>query len=148
MNDKAFMTLALEAADRGAELGEVPVGAVLTIGDRVIVTTHNEREGSHDPTAHAEILALQRASRLLGRWRLSDACLYVTLEPCPMCAGALVNSRISRLVYGTADPKAGAVESLYQITQDERLNHRIEVLSGVCAEESSQKLKAFFRARR
>ena len=148
MDDKAFMTLALEAADRAAELGEVPVGAVLSIGDRVIVTTHNEREGSHDPTAHAEILALQRVSRLLGRWRLSDACLYVTLEPCPMCAGALVNSRISRLVYGAPDPKAGAVESLYQITQDERLNHRIEVVSGVCAEESSQKLKAFFRARR
>ena len=142
------MGLALAAAGQAANLGEVPVGAVLTIGDRIIVQAHNERERLHDPTAHAEILALKRASRLLGRWRLSDATLYVTLEPCPMCAGALVNSRISRLVYGALDPKAGAAQSLFNLVQDPRLNHRIDVLGGICSEESASLLRAFFRARR
>ena len=148
MDDQALMQLALSAARRAGELGEVPVGAVLTIGERVIVTAHNERERLHDPTAHAEILALKRASRILGRWRLSDASLYVTLEPCPMCAGALVNSRLSRLIYGALDPKAGAVESLYKLAQDPRLNHRIDVVGGVCGEESAELLRSFFRARR
>jgi tRNA(adenine34) deaminase len=142
------MQLALAAARRAADRGEVPVGAVLAIGERLIVSAHNEREGRHDPCAHAEILALQRASRILGRWRLTDACLYVTLEPCPMCAGALVNSRIGRLVYGALDPKAGAAKSLFTLLQDSRLNHEVDVQGGVCAEESAGLLRTFFRSRR
>jgi tRNA(adenine34) deaminase len=142
------MQQALLAAARAADMGEVPVGAILVIQDRMITSAHNERECRRDPTAHAEILALQAASRQLGRWRLTDACLYVTLEPCPMCAGALVNSRIGRLVYGATDPKAGAAESLYTLLQDPRLNHSVELTAGVCAKESATLLKTFFAARR
>ena len=110
-----MMRLALDAARTAGELNEVPVGAVVTIGDRVIATAHNERETARDPTAHAEMIALVRASRSLNRWRLTDTTLYVTLEPCPMCAGALVNARVGRLVYGADDPKAGAVRSLEKL---------------------------------
>jgi len=148
MNDYKWMQRALDAARSAEAIGEVPVGAVLVIEDRLIVSAHNERESRRDPTAHAEILALQAASKQLGRWRLSDACLYVTLEPCPMCAGALVNSRIGRVVYGALDPKAGAAESLYKLLQDSRLNHSVELEGGVCADESAGLLKAFFAKRR
>ena len=148
MDDYKWMQRALDAARRAEAIGEVPVGAVIVINDRMIVSAHNERETRRDPTAHAEIMALQAASRQLGRWRLNDACLYVTLEPCPMCAGALVNSRINRVVYGALDPKAGAAESLYQLLQDERLNHSVTLTGGICAKESSELLKSFFAKRR
>src|SRR4029077_21021403 len=125
------MRRALEMAQQALPHDEVPIGCVIAIGDRVISGAHNEREIARDPTAHAEILAIRRAAQVLGRWRLLDATLYVTLEPCAMCAGALVNARISRLVYGAAAPKAGAVPSLFEIPAAPRLNHRVEVTSGV-----------------
>ena len=142
------MALAIKAARRAAAIGEVPVGAVVAIDGRPIVTAYNERETARDPTAHAELLAMRRASRLLGRWRLSGATVYVTLEPCAMCAGALVNARVSRLVYGATDPKAGAVRSLFAIADDDRLNHRVEVVAGICEETCSRLLRDFFAARR
>ena len=142
------MDLALELATEAAAKGEVPVGAVAAIDDRVIATAHNEREGSRDPTAHAEVLAVRRAAEALGRWRLSDVTLYVTLEPCPMCAGALVAARVARVVFGAADPKAGAVRTLYAITDDERLNHRVQVVDGVRATECAALLRSFFVQRR
>lgn len=146
--DRRFMGLALREAARAAQGGEVPVGAVITFEDRPLVAAGNARELAHDPTGHAEIIALRRAAALLQRWRLWGCTLYVTLEPCPMCAGALVNARIDRLVYGATDPKAGAIESLYRLADDERLNHRIQVVSGVRKEECSAQLKQFFRSRR
>src|SRR5438067_523343 len=124
--------------------GEVPVGAVVVAGGEVVAVAHNERETGGDPTAHAEILALRRAAATLGRWRLVDADLYVTMEPCPMCAGALVNARVRRLFYGCHDPKAGAVRSLYQLLDDRRLNHRVDVVPGVLADEAAGLLRAFF----
>ncbi len=142
------MRRALELAAAAAALGEVPVGAVLVVDGVVLGEGHNRRERDRDPLGHAELLALRAAAARLGRWRLGDATLYVTLEPCPMCAGALVNARIRRLVYGADDPKAGAVRSLYRIADDARLNHRIDVEAGVEAEASSALLRAFFRARR
>ena len=142
------MGLALRMAARSAARGEVPVGAVVTWGDTPIVAVGNDREAAHDPTGHAEIIALRRAGELLGRWRLWGCTLYVTLEPCPMCAGALVNARIDRLVYGTDDPKAGAIDSLYRLADDPRLNHRIEVVAGVRADACAAQLKTFFRSRR
>lgn len=135
-------------AERAAEIGEVPVGAVLTFAQQPVVATHNLRESTSDPTAHAELLALRRAARVLERWRLWGCTMYVTLEPCPMCAGALVNARVERLVYGATDPKAGGVESLYRIADDPRLNHRLVIEGGVDAEACGQLLKDFFRARR
>ena len=142
------MARALALAERAAELGEVPVGAVVVVNDQVVAEAHNERESRRDPTAHAELLALGRAAQALGRWRLSGATLWVTLEPCPMCAGALVNARIDRLVFGARDPKAGAVRSLYQIADDPRLNHRLEVQGGVMADPCASVLRRFFAARR
>ncbi len=142
------MGLALRQAARAAEFGEVPVGAVIAMGSTPIVAVGNAREATLDPTGHAEILALRRAGRVLERWRLSGCTLYVTLEPCPMCAGALVNARVDRLVYGADDPKAGAIESLYRLGDDPRLNHRLEVRAGVRAEECSEQLKQFFKSRR
>ena len=124
------MRQALGAAEQAAGRGEVPVGAVVAIGDQVIAVAHNERETGADPTAHAEILALRRAAAALGSWRLCDAELFVTMEPCPMCAGALVNARIKRLYFGCDDPKAGAVRTLYSLVDDPRLNHRVEVVAG------------------
>ncbi len=148
MYHENWMEHALAFARKAAELDEVPVGAVFVYENRIVASAHNERESGRDPTAHAEILALKRASQALGRWRLSGGTLYVTLEPCPMCAGALVNARVDRLVYGASDPKAGAVGSLYNIVQDERLNHQIEVVGGVSKEECAELLTAFFREKR
>jgi tRNA(adenine34) deaminase len=142
------MGLALREAARAFDEGEVPVGAVVVAGGRVVGKAHNQRETLRDPTAHAEILALTQAAEALGSWRLSGATMYVTLEPCPMCAGALVNARIGRLVFGAKDPKAGAVGSLYDIVRDGRLNHRAPVVEGVRADECAEILRAFFRARR
>lgn len=138
------MHKALVAAKQAAERGEVPVGALVVFRGEIIAITHNQRETNNDPTAHAEIVALRAAASVLGGWRLVDAELFVTMEPCPMCAGAIVNSRVRRLVYGCDDPKAGAVRTLYQLLDDPRLNHRVEVLPGVLAAESSALLKGFF----
>ncbi len=139
-----FMRRALQAAEEAAGRGEVPVGAVVAVGDQIIAVAHNERETGADPTAHAEILALRRAAAALGSWRLCDAELFVTMEPCPMCAGALVNARLKRLYFGCDDPKAGAVRTLYSLVDDPRLNHRVEVVPGVLAAEGAALLRAFF----
>lgn len=146
--DTKFMRRALDLAAHAASLGEVPVGAVVVVQDTIIAEAFNRREMDRNPIAHAEMLALQDAARTLGRWRLSDATLYVTLEPCAMCAGSLVNARVRRLVYGAEDPKAGAVNSLYSIPSDPRLNHRVEVERGLLADAASELLKNFFRKRR
>ena len=142
--DAAFMGLALKVAEEAGAKGEVPVGAVVVVGDEVIATAGNTREESKDPTGHAELLAIRKAAEKLSRWRLFDADIYVTLEPCPMCAGAMVNARVRRLVYGCSDPKAGAVKSLFSIVDDPRLNHRVEVVEGVREAEAAQLLKSFF----
>jgi tRNA(adenine34) deaminase len=147
--DVLAMRRALDAAARAADAGEVPVGAVVLGRDgAVLAVRHNEREATHDPTAHAEVLALRDAAASLGRWRLDDCTLVVTLEPCVMCAGALVNARIGRVVFGAADPKAGACGTLYNICADPRLNHRPVVRHGVLAPAAEAVLQAFFRARR
>jgi len=148
LDDAGAMRLALLEA-RAAELhGDVPVGAVVVFDGAVIAARHNERELTGDPTAHAEVLALRDAAAHIGHWRLSGCTLYVTLEPCTMCAGAVVNSRVTRLVYGAADPKSGAVRSLSHAADDPRLNHRAIITTGVLADEASAALKAFFAARR
>lgn len=138
------MRTALAAAEQAARIGEVPVGAVVVMRGDVIAVAHNQRETKNDPTAHAEIVAMRAAAAALKSWRLVDADLYVTMEPCPMCAGAIVNARVRRLVYGCDDPKAGAVRTLFQLLDDQRLNHRVEVVPGVLAVESSALLKSFF----
>ena len=148
MNDYDYMGLALEQARLAYELGEVPIGAVLVMNGEVVAAAHNRRETWHDGTAHAEIIAIQAACKKILRWRLTGATLYVTIEPCPMCAGALVNSRIDRLVYGSADYKAGAVESIFNVVQNDALNHRLEVTAGVRAYECAALMKEFFRERR
>ena len=140
----AFMRRALVAAELASGRGEVPVGAVVVVGGEIVSIAHNERETGSDPTAHAEILALRRAAAALGRWRLLDADLFVTMEPCPMCAGALVNARVRRLYFGCDDPKAGAVRTLFNFTEDSRLNHRVEVFPGVLAAEGAALLRGFF----
>jgi len=142
------MHAALAEARRAVEHGDVPVGAVALAGGRVIAQRHNERELRGDPTAHAEILALSAAAAALGRWRLHDVTLVVTLEPCPMCAGALVAARVAHLVFGAADPNAGACGSLYNLCCDPRLNHELVVTPGVLAEECGEVLTAFFAERR
>ena len=147
-SDTAAMRVALSEALVAQGHGDVPIGAVVVRDGKVIAARHNERELTGDPTAHAEVLALRDAAAVVGHWRLNDCTLYVTLEPCTMCAGACVNSRIGRVVYGATDPKAGAVESLYEVCADERLNHRPPVTAGVLAEECGQLLKAFFATRR
>jgi len=139
-----FMRRAMAAAEEAAGRGEVPVGAVVVVGGEVLAVAHNERETANDPTAHAEVIALRRAAAALGSWRLTGADLYVTMEPCPMCAGALVNARIRRVYYGCDDPKAGAVRSLYQILDDRRLNHRVDVVPGVLGSEAAELLRSFF----
>ncbi len=144
MDDADVMDLALAEAAEAIGHGDVPVGAVAVADGRVVASRHNEREASGDPTAHAEILALRDAARALGTWRLSDVTLVVTLEPCPMCAGALVAARTGRLVFGAADPKAGACGSLYQLCCDPRLNHELPVTAGVRARESGLLLAQFF----
>lgn len=146
--DDGFMRLALELAARAGTAGEVPVGAVVVSAGEVIGSAANAREASNDPTAHAEVLALRQASRGTGSWRLSSATLYVTLEPCPMCAGALVMARVGRLVYGAADPKAGSCGSLYNLCADPRLNHELAVTRGVLADEAGQLLSEWFSAKR
>ena len=146
--DETWMAEALAEARRAGDEGEVPIGAVVVFEGRIIGRGRNARERLRDPTAHAEILALQEAARALGRWRLTGASIYATLEPCPMCAGALVNARVDRLVYAVPDPKAGAVGTLFDIPRDGRLNHRVEVATGVLAGQCGALLKEFFRARR
>jgi tRNA(adenine34) deaminase len=144
------MLEALAEARHALAVDEVPIGCVIVHDptNRIIGRGHNRRQIDRDPTAHAEILALRHAAETLGDWRLRDCTIYVTLEPCPMCAGAVVNARLPRLVYGCDDPKAGAVKSLYQICTDGRLNHRVEVTGGVLARECSEMLQSFFRRQR
>ena len=142
--EEVHMRAALAAAEQAARIGEVPVGAVVVVRGEVVAVAHNQRETNNDPTAHAEIVALRAAAVALDSWRLVDADLYVTMEPCPMCAGAIVNARVRRLIYGCDDPKAGAVRTLYQLLDDQRLNHRVEVVPGVLAVESAALLKSFF----
>jgi tRNA(adenine34) deaminase len=146
--DRAMMARALELAAEARNLGEVPVGALVVRSGRIIAQAYNLRETLHDPTAHAERLALTWAGRALDSWRLDGCVLYVTLEPCVMCAGAIVLSRVARLVYGATDPKAGACESLYRLASDPRLNHRPEITAGVLAAECGEILTEFFQERR
>jgi len=147
-DDISFMKLALEEAELAFDKGEVPVGAVLVRDGKVVAKAHNLRETSNDPTGHAEILVLRAGTEGITKWRLTDATLYVTKEPCVMCAGAMVNARLSRLVYGCRDEKGGAVDSLFHLLTDERLNHRVEVVSGVLEKESVEILRRFFKLRR
>ncbi|MCH2151830.1 MAG: tRNA adenosine(34) deaminase TadA [Phycisphaerales bacterium] len=146
--DLQMMRRAIELGRRAAEEGEVPIAAVIYDGETCIAEGWNRRENDHDASAHAEIVAIRNAGLQRGHWRLHGLSMAVTLEPCPMCAGALVNSRIDRLIYGATDPKAGACSSLYEIPTDERLNHRLQVTGGVMADECVQLLRDFFQARR
>jgi tRNA(adenine34) deaminase len=148
MDPEGFMREALSLARAASERGEVPVGAVAAFEGRVVGRGANAREAARDPTAHAELAAIQEAARTLGRWRLTGVTLYVTLEPCAMCAGAMVLARIDRLVYAATDPKAGAAGSLLDLSADPRLNHRFPVERGLLADEAGELLRAFFRARR
>jgi tRNA(adenine34) deaminase len=142
--DAKFMSLALSAAQQAAAQGEVPVGAVITLAGDIVGTGFNCRERRQDPLGHAEIIAIQDASRRLRRWRLEDCEIYVTLEPCPMCAGAILQARMRRLVFACLDRKAGAVESLYRLCDDQRLNHQMPVTGGVLAQQSATLLADFF----
>ena len=146
--DKQYMKMAIDQAYIAEENGDVPIGCVIVYQDQVIGRAYNQREQLHDPTAHAEIIALTQAAEYIGNWRLHGCTIYVTLEPCPMCAGAMVLGRLDRLVYGTDDPKTGAVKSLYNIVQDDRLNHRLDVTCGVLEDECRKQLQDFFRRRR
>ena len=146
--DRRYMQEAIELARKALESEDVPIGALVVYRGRVIGRGYNQREKLQDPTAHAEMLALTAAAEYIGHWRLENCTVYVTLEPCPMCAGALVMARVARLVYGAPDEKAGACGSLYQITQDPRLNHRVETVAGVLAAPCAELLQAFFRRRR
>jgi tRNA(adenine34) deaminase len=148
LDDNYYMGLALNEAQKAYEIGEVPIGAILVLDGQVVATGHNMRESWHDATAHAEMIAIREACQKLGRWRLTGLTLYVTIEPCPMCAGALVMSRIDRLVYGSADAKAGAIESIFNIAQNDALNHSMMVTSGIRAHECAQIMKDFFKQRR
>jgi tRNA(adenine34) deaminase len=148
LTHKVWMDRALEQARRAVDHGDVPVGAVVVQDGTVLAEARNRREADQDPTAHAEILALRAAARQLGSWRLDRCTLYVTLEPCTMCAGALVLARLPLLVYGADDPKAGAVGSLYDLAREPRLNHQVEVIAGVMAEDCGELLRRFFRTRR
>jgi tRNA(adenine34) deaminase len=147
-DDERWMSIALEEAARGAEAGEVPVGAVVVLEGRLVGRAHNAPISLSDPTAHAEVLALRAAARATSNYRLAGATLYATIEPCVMCCGAALHARISRLVYGAADPKAGAVQSLYRLLEDPRLNHQVEIVAGVLGIACGEKLSDFFRARR
>lgn len=146
--DESYMGMALEEAELAAAEGEVPIGAVVVCDGRVVARAHNRREADADPSAHAEFSAMVAAARELGRWRLTGCTVYVTLEPCLMCAGLMVNARIDRCVYGASDPKGGALGTLYDVSHDPRLNHEFEVTGGVRAEEAASQLRGFFRARR
>ncbi|MBL9164977.1 MAG: nucleoside deaminase [Planctomycetaceae bacterium] len=147
-DDERYMRLALQQATAAAEADEAPVGAVIVAAGRVLAAARNEREALRDPTAHAEMIAITQAASALESWRLENCTLYVTLEPCPMCAGAIVMARIPRVVFGALDPKGGAVRSLYRLLEDERLNHRVEVVEGVLSEPCGQVLSEFFRGKR
>jgi len=147
-NEDYFMRLALREAELASAHGDVPIGAVVEHDGELIAAAHNERELRQDPTAHAEVLALREAARALGSWRVLDATIYVTLEPCAMCAGAIVLARVARVVFGAEDPKAGACGSVLDVLADTRLNHRPEVLAGLLREECSELLRSFFAARR
>jgi len=144
-SDKYFMNEAIKEALKAYEKGEIPVGAVVVINGQIVSRAHNIKETTNDPTSHAEILAIREAGRALGAWRLTEATIYVTKEPCIMCSGAIVNARIKRLVYGCDDKKGGGALSLYKIVQDSRLNHQVEVKRGVLEEECSLLLKKFFK---
>ena len=146
--DDYFMRMALREAERASEHDDVPIGAVLVADGEVLAAAHNERELRQDPTAHAEIIALREAARALGSWRILDAALYVTLEPCAMCAGAIVLARVARVVYGASDPKAGACGSVLDVLGEPRLNHRPEVAGGLLALECGELLREFFAPRR
>lgn len=143
--DETYMAMALAEAQRAEAIGEVPIGAVVVSGGAVVASAGNRREIDHDPAGHAELLAIREAASKLGRWRLSDCTVYVTLEPCPMCAGLMHQARIARCVFAAADPKAGALGTLYDLSDDVRLNHRFDVTRGVLAEESALLLREFFR---
>jgi tRNA(adenine34) deaminase len=146
--DQVYMQLALAQAEQARAAGEVPVGAVIVHESRVIAAAHNQREQLHDPTAHAEMIAITQAAEALQSWRLEGCRLYVTLEPCPMCAGAILQARIPQLIFGAADPKAGAVQSLYQLLSDVRLNHRTQFTAGVLADRCGRLLSDFFQRQR
>jgi tRNA(adenine34) deaminase len=148
MTDEHFMRMAVDQACIAEANGDVPIGCVIVHEGQIIGKAYNQREQLNDPTAHAEIIALTQAAAYLGSWRLNGCTMYVTLEPCPMCAGALVLARIERLVFGIEDPKTGACGSLYNIVSDGRLNHRIDVATGVLSEQCRQQLQAFFQRRR
>ncbi|MGA2584254.1 MAG: tRNA adenosine(34) deaminase TadA [Tepidisphaeraceae bacterium] len=150
MTDEMLMRQAIAQARLALAMDEVPIGCVIfhQPSNQVIAAAHNLREFAHDPTAHAEILALRQAGEKLGQWQLNDCTLAVTVEPCPMCAGALVNARISRLIYGCPDPKAGAVRTLFSLCDDARLNHRVEITTGILGEECAALLREFFQAQR
>lgn len=148
MTDEEAMHVALDEARAALDHGDVPVGAVVVHNGKIIAQRHNERELKSDPTAHAEVLAMQDASQVLQSWRLENCTLYVTLEPCVMCAGAAINSRVARIVFGAPDMKAGATGSLYNVASDPRLNHNPDIKHGVLATESSVLLKNFFESRR
>ena len=147
-SDERFMLLALVEAQRAEDAGEVPVGAVVVIGDAVVASGYNRPISSNDPTAHAEMIALREAARHCGNYRVPGATMYCTVEPCMMCAGAMIHARIDRLVFGTPDPKAGSAGSIYNVLTDPRLNHRVEVISGICEDECAALLRAFFSRRR
>ena len=147
-SDLAFMEAALAEARAAAEQGEVPVGAIVVAGGRIVARAGNRTIADCDPTAHAEIIALREAAKTLGNYRLLGASLFVTIEPCAMCAGAMIQARIARLIYGADDPKAGAVRSCFAVLDHPQLNHRVEVTPGICAEEAAAVLKSFFAARR
>jgi tRNA(adenine34) deaminase len=143
-----FMKQALDQAQQAYALGEVPVGAVIAHQGRVIAAAHNQREQLRDPTAHAEMIAITQAAESLASWRLSDCVLYVTLEPCPMCAGAILNARIPIVVFGAVDPKGGAVSSVFKLLSDARLNHRAEIIQGILPDQCGELLSQFFRSKR
>ena len=147
-NDEYYMSLALKEAEAAASEDEVPVGAVIVFENRVVGRAHNQRERLHDPTAHAEMIAVTQAASYLQNWRLTGCAIYVTIEPCAMCAGALVLARIDRIVYGVPDPKGGACGSVFNVVNEPRLNHRVQVTRGVLAEECARVLSDFFKRRR
>jgi tRNA(adenine34) deaminase len=147
-SDLAMMERAIKLANQAAAMGEVPVGAVVYKNGQVIAEAFNLRESTNDPVSHAELLAMSKAGKVLGDWRLTDCSLAVTLEPCPMCAGAMVNARLGKVIYGATDPKAGACHTLYRIPTDDRLNHRVKMIGGVLEARCGQLLRSFFQQRR
>lgn len=146
--DEKFMQIAIEQAKKAEEIGEVPIGALIVYNNEIIATGYNVRETTQTTLSHAELIAIEKANEVIGSWRLEDCTLYVTLEPCPMCAGAIVQSRIKRVVYGASDPKAGCAGTLMNLLQEESFNHQVEVTSGVLEKECSTLLTNFFRTLR